>query len=104
VPHAAAAAGSVADKENVRMSASQGSDRPVSRDLAEEQAEQQRRVLSALMDAYPAQLTKAELEAAVGRIDATDGLWPLIEAGAVHVRGDLTWPARCAVSVYRLWT
>lgn len=82
------------------MSASQGS-RPPLRDLAKEQ----RRVLTVLMDAHPTQLTKTELVmTAMGRIDATDGLWPLTDAGAVHIRGDLPWPTRCAVVVYRLWT
>ena len=73
------------------------------RDLAAEQDEQQRRVFRTLADAYPAQMTRAELETALGRLDASDGLHPLVDSGTVHQRDDLIWPTRCAMKVYDLF-
>jgi len=73
------------------------------RDLAAEQDEQQRRVFRTLADAHPAQMTRAELETALalGRLDASDGLHPLVGSGTVHQRDDLIWPTRCAMEGLR---
>ena len=71
-------------------------------DLAADQDEQQRRVFRTLADAYPAPMTRAELETALGRLDASDGLHPLVDSGTVQ-RDGLIWPTRCAMKVYDLF-